>query len=59
MRKEIEKLLESKVSTSSIAKGAEIPWSTVADLRSGKTSMDKMTLLTAEKLYSYAREVLS
>lgn len=59
MRKEIEKLLESKVSTSAIAKGANLPWSTVADLRSGKTSMDKMTLLTAEKLYSYAREVLS
>ena len=59
MREEIQKLLESNESTSSIAKGADIPWSTVADLRSGKTSMDKMTLLTAEKLYSYAREVLS
>ena len=56
MRKEIEKLLESKVSTSAIAKGANLPWSTVADLRSGKTNMDKMSLLTAEKLYKYAKE---
>jgi hypothetical protein len=59
MRKQIEKLLKSKISTSAIAKGAGLPWSTVADLRSGKTNLDKMSLLTAEKLYSYAREVLS
>lgn len=54
MREQIEKLLKSKISTSAIAKGADIPWSTVADLRKGKTSMDKMALLTAEKLYDFA-----
>ena len=59
MRKQIEALLKSNISTSAIAKGADLPWSTVADLRSGKTNLDKMSLLTAEKLYSYAREVLS
>ena len=56
MRKQIEKLLKSNISTSAIAKGADLPWSTVADLRSGKTSMDKTSLLTAEKLYEYAKE---
>ena len=48
MREQIEKLLNSEISTSAIAKGAGVPWSTVADLRKGKTSMDKMALLTAE-----------
>ena len=54
MREQIEKLLKSEISTSAIAKGADVPWSTVADLRKGKTSMDKMALLTAEKLYDFA-----
>lgn len=57
MRKQIEKLLKSKISTSAIAKGADLPWSTVADLRSGKTNFDKMSLLTAEKLQKYAEEI--
>ena len=57
MRKQIEKVLKSKKSTSAIAKGADVPWSTVADLRKGKTSMDKMALLTAEKLYDLAEEL--
>ena len=54
MREQIEKLLNSEISTSAIAKGARVPWSTVEDLRMGKTSMDKMTLLTAEKLNDFA-----
>ena len=57
MRKQIEKLLNSEISTTAIAKGADVPWSTVADLRKGKTSMDKMALLTAEKLYDFAKEL--
>ena len=57
MRKEISDLLNSKVSTSDISKGAGVPWSTVADLRKGKTSLDKMALLTAEKLYSLAQSI--
>lgn len=57
MREQIEKLLKSGISTSAIAKGADVPWSTVADLRKGKTSMDKMALLTAEKLYDLAEEL--
>ena len=56
MRKTIEKLLKSEISTYAIAKGASVPYSTVSDLRTGKTSMDKMALLTAEKLYNYAKE---
>lgn len=54
MRKQIEKVLKSKKSTSTIAKGADLPWTTVSDLRSGKTNLDKMSLLTAEKLQKYA-----
>ena len=57
MRKQIEALLKSNISTSAIAKGAGLPWSTVADLRSGKTNLDKMSLLTAEKLKKYAEEL--
>lgn len=57
MRKQIEALLKSNISTSAIAKGAGLPWSTVADLRSGKTNLDKMSLLTAEKLQKYAEEM--
>ncbi|WP_061593257.1 hypothetical protein [Streptococcus gordonii] len=57
MRKQIEKLLNSDISTSAIAKGVGVPWSTVADLRKGKTSIDKMALLTAEKLNDFAEEL--
>lgn len=56
MRKTIEKLLKSPESTYAIAKGANVPYSTVSDLRNGKSNMDKMALLTAEKLYNYAKE---
>ena len=54
MRKAIQELLDSSRSTSSISQGAGVPWTTVSDLRKGKTSMDKMALLTAEKLYEFA-----
>ena len=54
MRKVIQKLLDSPISTSAISQGAGVPWTTVSDLRKGKTSMDKMALLTAEKLYKFA-----
>lgn len=54
MRKVIQKLLDSPLSTSAISQGASVPWTTVSDLRKGKTSMDKMALLTAEKLYEFA-----
>ena len=57
MRKQIEKLLNSDISISAIAKGAGVPWSTVADLRKGKISIDKMALLTAEKLNDFAEEL--
>ena len=54
MRKGIQELLDSSISTSAISQGAGVPWITVSDLRKGKTSMDKMAFLTAEKLYGYA-----
>ena len=54
MRKVIQELLDSSISTSAISQGAGVPWSTISDLRKGKTSMDKMALLTAENLYEFA-----
>ncbi len=54
MRKVIQELLESSISTSAISQGAGVPWTTVSDLRKGKTSIDKMALLTAEKLYDFS-----
>jgi len=54
MRKVIQELLDSSMSTSAISQGAGVPWTTVSDLRKGKTSMDKMALLTAEKLYEFS-----
>ena len=54
MRKIIQELLDSPMSTSAISQGAGVPWTTVSDLRKGKTSMDKMALLTAENLYEFA-----
>ena len=54
MRKVIQELLESSISTSAISQGAGVSWTTVSDLRKGKTSMDKMALLTAEKLYDFS-----
>ena len=54
MRKVIQELLESSISASAISQGAGVPWTTVSDLRKGKTSMDKMALLTAEKLYDFS-----
>ena len=54
MRKVIQELLESSISTSAISQGAGVPWATVSDLRKGKTSIDKMALLTAEKLYDFS-----
>ena len=55
MRQTIQKLLDSPLSTSTISQGADLPWSTVTDLRKGKSSMDKMAFLTAEKLYDFAK----
>lgn len=57
MRKEITDLLNSEISTSAISKGADVPWSTVSDLRKGKTNLDKMALLTVEKLFSFAQSI--
>ena len=57
MRKEITDLLNSEISTSAISKGADVPWSTVSGLRKGKTNLDKMALLTAEKLFSFAQSI--
>ena len=55
MRKVIQELLNSSLSLHLLfLKSAGGTWTTVSDLRKGKTSMDKMALLTAEKTYEFA-----
>ena len=48
MRKVIQELLDSSISTSAISKGAGVPWSTISDLRKGKTSMDCRILKSSQ-----------
>ena len=58
MREQIEKLLNSEISTSAIAKGAGVPWSTVADVRKGKkAAWIKWPHLLPKKLYNLAEEL--
>ena len=41
MRKIIQELLDSPMSTSAISQGAGVPWTTVSDLRKGKQAWTK------------------
>ncbi|EHD44716.1 putative DNA-binding protein [Streptococcus pneumoniae 6963-05] len=59
MREVIQELLDSSMSTSAISQGAGVPWTTVSDLRKGKTSMDKMALLTAENFMNLLQLISS
>ncbi len=54
MREVIQELLDSSMSTSAFSQGAGVPWNFVSDLRKGKTSMDKITLLSRETLCEFA-----
>ncbi len=59
MRKEIEKLLNSDITTYKISKDTNINNKTISELRSGKRKLDNITLLTSEKLYEYAKTHLN
>ena len=50
MRYNIEQLLESNISNYRIYKETGINQSTLSDLKNGKTSLDSMKLINAEKL---------
>ena len=62
MREQIEKLLNSEISTSAIAKGAGVPWSTVADVRKGKAVWIKWPYLLPKNcitlLKSWRRKII-
>lgn len=53
MRKEIEELLNSDVSGYKIFKATGVSQSVISDLRKGKRSLDNISLLNAERLYTY------
>jgi len=54
MRKQIQKLLDSDLSSLHIAKQTGVEQSTVYRLRKGERSLDKLGLSKAEKLYEFA-----
>lgn len=53
MRKKIDKLLKSGETAYAIAKGSGVPCSTISDLRSGKRTLDLLSLVNVEKLLTY------
>ncbi|SUM63005.1 DNA-binding protein [Staphylococcus saprophyticus] len=54
MREQIQKLLDSDLSSLHIAKQTDVEQSTVYRLRKGERSLDKLGLSKAEKLYEFA-----
>lgn len=57
MRKTIEKLLNSNLSSNHIATKTGISQSTISRIRSGERTIDNLTLKNAEKLYEYQKEI--
>lgn len=53
MRKEIEELLKSDLSTYRISKDTGVGVGNISELKSGKRKIGNLTLDTAEKLYKY------
>lgn len=54
MRKQIQKLLNSDLSSLHIAKQTSVEQSTIYRLRKGERSLDNLGLSKAEKLYEFA-----
>ncbi len=54
MRKQIQKLLNSDLSSLHIAKQTNVEQSTIYRLRKGERSLDNLGLSKAEKLYEFA-----
>lgn len=57
MRKEIEKLLNSSESSYAISKMTGVSSSVILDLRNKKRKLDNLSLLNAERLYNYTKEI--
>ncbi|MBF8102579.1 MULTISPECIES: DNA-binding protein [Staphylococcus] len=58
MREEINKLLNSDLSSNRIANETGVQQSTIYRLRSGERSLDNLGLKQCEKLYNYAIKVI-
>jgi|GEM_PF-716589 len=54
MREQIQKLLDSNLSSLHIAKQTDVQQSTIYRLRKGERSLDNLGLKQAEKLYEFA-----
>ncbi|PNZ34908.1 hypothetical protein CD134_09810 [Staphylococcus lutrae] len=57
MRNEIIKLLNSDISAYKISKEAGMNEATIKQLRLGKSKLDRLGLLNAEKLYNYQKKL--
>lgn len=57
MRKNIENLINSDISSYRISKETGIPYTTVNELRNGTRSIDKANFLTIETLSNYWEEL--
>lgn len=57
MRDEIIKLLNSNISAYQISKETGVNEATIKQLRLGKSKLERLGLLNAEKLYNYQKEL--
>ncbi|HCT1241757.1 TPA: DNA-binding protein [Staphylococcus aureus] len=59
MRNQIQKLLDSDLSSLHISKQTGVPLSTIHRMRKKERSLDNMSLKNAELLYKFANSIFS
>lgn len=59
MRNQIQKLLDSDLSSLHISKQTGVPQSTIHRMRKNERSLDNMSLKNAELLYKFANSIFS
>lgn len=59
MRNQIQKLLDSDLSSLHISKQTGVPQSTIHRMRKKEESLDNMSLKNAELLYKFANSIFS
>ncbi|ALK36392.1 DNA-binding protein [Staphylococcus aureus] len=59
MRNQIQKLLDSDLSSLHISKQTGVPQSTIQRMRKNERSLDNMSLKNAELLYKFANSIFS
>jgi hypothetical protein len=59
MRNQIQKLLDSDLSSLHISKQTGVPQSTIHRMRKNERSLDNMSLKNAELLYKFANGIFS